>query len=251
MIQKTAELSENNTSHKSNWTPNNLLTWLTGLVGYSTFPICMCNVQNLLCSMLSRMRGLRDEYNGFRIGWLDVLTPALQLQSIIAAHNQWLSRLAPSLTGLRVSSLLRDWLGSHVRISHFYCACLDRRLSYEWIPYECRMSLSLSLMLRLTVSRPVCLGIKHPSWAYDQIFITVRQLRVCWCGALSLTRWRRVCRLQLLLSLASAVILGSESHYCLRFDTSIFVASYDSQGYGRGIKSRLHTGYLTHLMPND
>jgi hypothetical protein len=50
------------------------------------------------------------------------------------------------------------------------------------------MSLRLSLILRPTVSRPVCLGIKHPSVAYDQVFITVRQLRVCWCGALSLSR---------------------------------------------------------------
>jgi hypothetical protein len=54
------------------------------------------------------------------------------------------------------------------------------------------------------------LGIKQPSGAYDQIFITVRQLWVCWCGALCLTRGR-VCRLQLLLALASAVILGSQS----------------------------------------
>jgi hypothetical protein len=47
-------------------------------------------------------------------------------------------------------------------------------------------------------------------WAQDKIFITVRQLWVCWCGAPSVTRgW--VCRLQLLLVLVSAVILRSES----------------------------------------
>jgi hypothetical protein len=84
-----------------------------------------------------------------------------------------------------------------------------------------------------------------------------------------------VCRLQLLLDLASAVILGSESrgthdHILLslirdslnlegqvpRFISprdrvaqlypqalgSLFVASYDSQGYGGVIRPRLHTG---------
>jgi hypothetical protein len=51
---------------------------------------------------------------------------------------------------------------------------------------------------------------KAPIWGLRPDFITMRQLRVCWCGALSLTR-RRVCRLQLLLVLASAVILGSDS----------------------------------------
>jgi hypothetical protein len=63
------------------------------------------------------------------------------------------------------------------------------------------------------------------------------QLRVCWCLAFSQTRGL-VCRLKLLLALTSAVILGSESlgtrlatiFCCLRFETSLFVASYDSQG---------------------
>jgi hypothetical protein len=33
--------------------------------------------------------------------------------------------------------------------------------------------------------------------------------------------------------------------YCLRFETSLFVASYDSQGYGGGIRPRLHTGGIS------
>jgi hypothetical protein len=51
------------------------------------------------------------------------------------------------------------------------------------------LSLSLSLVLRQTVSRPVCLGIKHPYGAYDQIFITVKTVAglLMW-GALSAER---------------------------------------------------------------
>jgi hypothetical protein len=51
---------------------------------------------------------------------------------------------------------------------------------------------------------------KTPMWGLRPKFITVRHYGLLWCGALSLTRGR-VCRLQLLLVLASAVILRSES----------------------------------------
>jgi hypothetical protein len=47
-----------------------------------------------------------------------------------------------------------------------------------------------------------------PIWGLRPDLITVRQLRVCWSGAFSLMR-ERVCCLQLLLVLTSAVVLGS------------------------------------------
>jgi hypothetical protein len=51
---------------------------------------------------------------------------------------------------------------------------------------------------------------RAPSGAHDQIFITLWQIRSCFCVAPSLTRWW-VCLLYVLLVLASVVFLGSES----------------------------------------
>jgi hypothetical protein len=46
--------------------------------------------------------------------------------------------------------------------------------------------------------------------------------------------------------------------YCLRFETSRFVASYDTQGHGGGIRPRLHTSligngswFLLHVLGTD
>jgi hypothetical protein len=129
----------------------------------------------------------------------------------------------------------------------------------HWLIQHGAELLSLSLMLRPTVSRPVCLGIKHPSGAYDRIFFSVRnteyvwQLRSLFRGMPSLMRGR-VCLLYVPLALASAVFLGRSPlglatvFCCLRFVTSLFVTSYDSQGHGGGIRPRLHMGYFSELL---
>jgi hypothetical protein len=100
---------------------------------------------------------------------------------------------------------------------------------------------SSSLMLQPTASWPVCLGIKHPSGVYNQIFITVRQLQVCWCGAVSDKRmglWTSPVQSFSGLSPVRLVTI----FYCLRFKISLFVASYNLQGYGGDIQLRLQMG---------
>jgi hypothetical protein len=61
-----------------------------------------------------------------------------------------------------------------------------------------------------TASRPVCLDVRYPSGDHNHIIFLLSELQLCSSGAPPLTReW--ICSLQLLLVLASAVILGTES----------------------------------------
>jgi hypothetical protein len=57
-------------------------------------------------------------------------------------------------------------------------------------------------------------GVSSPHLGPETRFLLLSGLQVCWCGARSLRRgW--VCRLHLLLTLSSAIILGSKSHSVL------------------------------------
>jgi hypothetical protein len=95
-------------------------------------------------------------------------------------------------------------------------------------------------MLRPTVSRSVGQSVslswnKVPIWGLGQDFRycqTVVDL-LMW-GALSDERTDR--------SFTIAAGVRQRHIFCLRFDTSLFVASYDSQGYGGGIGPRVNTG---------
>jgi hypothetical protein len=143
-------------------------------------------------------------------------------QSHIATNGQSISKSwwwAPSAAHdqniITVWQLRSCFCGAPMRtgLSFVYAACpCQRSLSWVRVPWDSRPHFTLSDlrlpfssppmtrrvmaefeikdMLRLTVIRPVCFGVRPPSGAQDQNFVTVRQLRICWCGAPSLTRGR-------------------------------------------------------------
>jgi hypothetical protein len=89
---------------------------------------------------------------------------------------------------------------------------------------------------------------KAPIWGLRPDFYYYQRVAslLIW-SALSLTRGR-VCRLQLLLALPAQSFSGPSPvglvtiFHCLTFETSLFVASYASQGSAGSIRLRLHTG---------
>jgi hypothetical protein len=101
--------------------------------------------------------------------------------------------------------------------------------------------LSLSFIIKTDDKSASLSWNKAPLWGLRPDFSYFQTVAgFFYVGALSLTRGH-VCRLQLLLVLASAVIFqfeycGNRDHILLlKFKTSLLVASYDSQGYGGGI----------------
>jgi hypothetical protein len=87
---------------------------------------------------------------------------------------------------------------------------------------------------------------RAPSGAHDQIFITLWQLGLVFVGS---PLWREdgpvfcICcwpsPAKSFSGLSSLELVTK--FYCLKFETSLFVASYDSQCHGGGIRPRLHT----------
>jgi hypothetical protein len=90
--------------------------------------------------------------------------------------------------------------------------------------------------------------VSSPIWgSCPDIYYCFDSCGLVLCGAPSLKRGR-VYLLYMLLALPAQSFLGPSPfglatvYYCLKFETSLFVASYDSQGHGGGIRPRLHTG---------
>jgi hypothetical protein len=106
----------------------------------------------------------------------------------------------------------------------------------------------VKIMLRPTISRPGCLGVK-PHLGHKARFLLLSDS----CAFVDVGRplwWKDGSVVYNCCWPSPAQSFSGPSHvelatvfHCLRFETSLFVASYDSQGYGGSIRSRLHTGY--------
>jgi hypothetical protein len=155
-------------------------------------------IQHLLCDRGKPRRNLdwvgrsQDFPDG---NWLLASSPAL---------NNRTTTVAPISAVALFEKRLHVWV--YVLICIFTCAvCMGpKQLWRERMPIRTHTTLPWKSQLCYDrLIRPVCLGVR-------QILITVAQFRVCWCAAPYLTKGL-VSNLQLLLGLASAIILGPDS----------------------------------------
>jgi hypothetical protein len=153
----------------------------------------------------------------------------------------WTMSVFSSTVAVYLNSLLTN--SSPVRSNPLF-ALNDISLPTEsWT----QVKVNVKVMLRPTVSRPVGLGIKHPTGAYGQVLLLSDS---CWFVDVGRSLWREDgsvvynCSWSLpMQTFSGPTPMGLVTIiYCLRFETSLFVSSYDSQGYGGGIRPRLHTG---------
>jgi hypothetical protein len=129
-------------------------------------------------------------------------------------------------------------------------------LPYSQITRTCYILVLVHFLNSLTrvESRPICEWLLNQKskpkshcdwrsvskfWCRAPIFITVLQLRSCFCGSVFyICCWSLPAQ-----SFSGPSLLGLATiFYCLRFQTLLFVASSNSQDHGRDIRSRFHTG---------
>jgi hypothetical protein len=111
---------------------------------------------------------------------------------------------------------------------------------------ELKVRVEVKVTLRLTVSQSVSLGVDPCLGLMTRCLLLFDSYGLIFVGALS-NEWTGLAFLyaagpcQQSFSCHSPLGLAT-IFYCLRFETSLFVASYDSQDHGGEIRPRLHTG---------
>jgi hypothetical protein len=98
----------------------------------------------------TRIRGSVTNKNGFWIGWLDLLALLYNYNQLWQLTINNCPRLAPFLTGLRVTSTVTNY-GRRMPAHSIYC--LGMRLSYESLLNEFKIKVKVKVTLRLTVSQ--------------------------------------------------------------------------------------------------
>jgi hypothetical protein len=107
---------------------------------------------------------------------------------------------------------------------------------------QTQVKIKVKVTLRLTVSHSVSLGVEPHLGLMTRYLLLFDSYGLVFYGAPSMTRGRVCCWRSLPAQSFSgpSPLLLATIFYCLRFEIFLFVASYDSQGHGGGIRPRLH-----------